>query len=442
MLTWMAYAAAVAGLVAGGGLALERICEALRRPRRFAWLAALTLALIVPVTATPPPTGDTIGPVAGMVPTPGAEVAGTASQPAPDRAPMDAAAATSPTRTDRGAALLWGVASLSMLTMLTWVILLSARARRGWKRQRIDGEEVYVSRDFGPGLVGVLRPVVVIPRWVLDRGPAVTGTVVRHEREHARARDHLTLLYAGLAAFAFPWSPAVWWMCHRLRAAVEIDCDHRVIGSGVPATEYGSLLLGIGATRPRRRVFALTLAGPETLLERRLRTMLAAGTGSERKRTTRTGVALLAGVAVAAMVVACEVSPPTAIGPTVSEVLDGGAAVEGNRVSGASVAEQVREMFRRSGWSPSSTLPSDVSSADPLVFVDGTVLDGGLDALAERDLPEVVGISHYSHDPDRFGEFAGHRVWGVVLINTLEGEERGEARWWPPVGSETGGEGS
>ena len=82
MLTWMAYAAGVAGLLAAGGLALERICEALRRPRRFAWLAALTLALVVPLTAKPSPTGDTIGPGSGPASTHGAEASATAIQPA------------------------------------------------------------------------------------------------------------------------------------------------------------------------------------------------------------------------------------------------------------------------------------------------------------------------------------------------------------------------
>ncbi len=443
MMTWMAYAAVVAGLLAAGGLALERICAALGWPRRLAWLGVLTLAVAIPLTARPPETvaggGNAGEPMATVVVEASLPEART-----PTAGEQSGAEGgdTNPAPADRAALFVWSLATLATLALLGSVVILSSLARRCWKRRWIGGEEVYVSRDFGPALVGLARPAVVIPRWVLKLGAAVSSTAVRHEREHARAGDHVALLYSGLVAAAFPWSPAIWWMCRRLRTAVEIDCDRRVIRSGVPAAEYGGLLLGIGAMRPRRQVFALTLAGPGTLLERRLRTMMATGTRNGRKEMTRTGVALLAGVAVGTVLAACEVSPPTALAPAVTEALEGGAGAKQERVSGKVVAEQVRDLFREvvaeqgRDMFPAIRLgdlmPQDVTSADPLVFLDGTVLDGGLTALPELDLPEIIGISRYSYDPDRFGEFAGHEVWGVVLINTVEGEERGEARWWPP----------
>lgn len=448
MLMWMAYAAAVAGLLAAGGLALERICEARGWPRRIAWLTALTLAIVVPLSAVPPPGGDMTGDGSTTTASSAAEAGGQTTGPVPGKPSADPAAGNLRTRIDLAALLIWGAASLVALLALGSVLFLSAVARRRWRRRRIDGEEVYISRDFGPGLVGVVRPVVVIPGWVLALGAAARVMAVKHEREHARGRDHLTLLYSGLAVAAFPWSPAVWWMCRRLCAAVEMDCDRRVIGSGVPVSEYGGLLLRIGAMRPRRQVFSLTLAERGTLLERRLQTMMAAGSGDGRKQPTKTGMALLAGVVLATVVAACDMSPPTAIAPAVAEVLVGGGGVEQEqerereRVPGAEVAEQVRDILRR-GIRPGGTMSfpslsaSDVAAADPLVFLDGAVLEGGLAALPERDLPEIVGMSRYSYDPDRFGEFAGHEVWGVVLINTVEALERGEARWWPPAWSET-----
>lgn len=436
MLLWMAYAAVVAGLLGAGGLALERICETLGWPRRLPWLMALTLALVVPLTATPGPPGDAAANSDGTSATGATQVVRPAAGPVAEQERATPFAVPLPTRTDRAALLLWGVASLAVFGALGAVLLASAVARRRWRRRRIDREEVYVSRDFGPGLVGVMRPVIVIPRWVIALGAAARATAVKHEREHARGGDHLTLLYSGLAVAAFPWSPAVWWMCRRLRAAIEIDCDRRVIGSGISAAEYGSLLLGIGAMRPRRQVFALTLAGRGTLLERRLRTMSAEDNG--RKQMNRTGLGLLAGVVAATVVVACEVPPPTAIAPAAAEVLVGGGVTMEERVSGAEVAEQVRDMLRSGGVISSPSLsPEEVASADPLVLLDGAVLVGGLAALPERDFPAIMGISHYTYDPDRFGHFAGHELWGVVLINTVEAHERGEARWWPPVQQET-----
>ena len=323
MLTWMTYAAVVAGFLAVGGLALERICDAAGWPRRFAWLAALTLTVFVPLSATPPNPPE-------RVETSATANATVASETVPVAATSPRSQGTgesNPARSDRSAFLVWSITSLLAFTILCAVLIASARARRRWERRRVGTDRVYVSRGFGPALVGLLRPAVVVPRWILGLDPADQATIVKHEREHARAGDHLALLFSGLVAAAFPWSPAVWWMCARLRRAVEIDCDRRVIASGIPAVAYGSLLLGIGAGRPGRSLFALALADSGSLLERRLKAM---SKGRENIRVP--GAILLCAMALATVVAACEVPPPTAIGPAVEEVFGAraGASEGGN----------------------------------------------------------------------------------------------------------------
>ena len=394
MLMWMAYAAVVAGLLAVGGFVLERVLVAWGRPRRFAWLAALTLAVVIPLAATAPetvPAGGIAGEPVGMAGEgAGPAEAGTApfgkwSGPA-DRG-------SEATYANRAALFAWGLATLGILAALGAVLLVTAWARRRWPRRFVGGEEVHVSRDFGPALVGLARPAVVIPGWVLKLGATVATTAVRHEREHARAGDHLALLYAGLIAAAMPWSPAIWWMCRRLRTAVEIDCDRRVIGSGIPATEYGSLLLGIGAVRPHRRVFALTMAGSRTQLERRLEAMMDAGNG--RKRIRRSSAALLVGLVLGTMAVACEVPPPTAIAPAVNEAL--GEDVRTNETAGAGAGDSrgggIRTgsdgtiLIRGVNRMPSLSLTWDHVAANPLVMVDGVLLEGGLAALLAGEPP-------------------------------------------------------
>lgn len=54
MVAWMAYAAGAAGLLAAGAFLLEKVSEQTGWPRRFAWLAGLALALLVPLFASPP----------------------------------------------------------------------------------------------------------------------------------------------------------------------------------------------------------------------------------------------------------------------------------------------------------------------------------------------------------------------------------------------------
>ena len=442
MVTWMAYAAVVAGLLAAGGLALERLCEALGWPRRLAWLALLTLAVAIPLTARPPETvagggnaGEPMATVVGEVSLP------EAGTPTARERSGAGDGDTNPAPADRAALFIWSLATLATLALLGSVVIFSSWARRRWKRRWIGGEEVYVSREFGPALVGLARPAVVIPRWVLKLGAAVSSTAVKHEREHARAGDHVALLYAGLVAAAFPWSPAIWWMCRRLRTAVEIDCDRRVIRSGIPAAEYGSLLLGIGTVRPRRQVFALTLAGSESQLERRLKAMMeaAAGTGNGSKQMKKAGVVLLAALAVGTVTIACEVPPPTAIAPAVNEVLGTGEQEDedgsslNRRFKGGSIriTGTGRVLIRGIDSLPSVSLSARKAATNPLVLVDGVLLEGGLNALLAGEPLDIQGIG-YSEDPTRFGDFGEDEGRGIVLIDTEKGEgwpERSQEAW-------------
>ena len=453
MVTWMAYAAAVAGLLACGALALERLCEKAGWPRRFAWLAALTLALLVPFTAKPPEprhSGQTPAPIVTA-----AEVATAASEVIPlrSRDGETSFGETGPGGTDSGGASLaalslWGIASLGALTIICAVLIAGALARGRWDRRRVAGEDVYVSHDFGPALVGVARPAIVIPGWVLKLGAVVRATVVRHEREHARAWDHLALLYAGLVVAALPWNPAVWWMFLRLRTAVEIDCDRRVLASGIPASEYGDLLLDIGSGRPARPFFALTLAGSESMLERRLKAMRI-GTRKVHKFT----LALLGCTALAAVVAACEMRTPTAIAPAVNEALapldeagqaaaaeaDGAASHPSNpaapprapvnlvAVDEKRVGEVPQAVMDADGGllihgiSTRLSLTSDLVARDPLVLVDGELVEGGLKALMAGAPLDIVGVG-YSQDPRHFPELGDQVSQGVVTLRTKSSE--------------------
>lgn len=106
MLLWMAYATVVAGLLGAGGLALERICETLGWPRRLPWLMALSLALLVPLTATPRPSGDAARNRDGTSATGATQVVRPAAWPVAEQERATSFAVPLPTRTDRIALLL------------------------------------------------------------------------------------------------------------------------------------------------------------------------------------------------------------------------------------------------------------------------------------------------------------------------------------------------
>lgn len=373
MIMWMAYAAVIGGLLAAGGWACERLCEAMGWPRRFPWLVALTLAVVIPLSARPPaPTLET--PVNAS---PAVEQAVAGAQRPVEVIP-------GPTL-DRMAAMSWGAASLATLLVFGAILALMARSRRRWPRRSVDGEDVYVSEGFGPALIGVARPSVVIPDWLFRASDRAGRVAIQHEREHARARDHLTLLYGAVIAALFPWSPAVWWMVRNLRGAVEIDCDRRVIASGIPADDYGRLLLAIGVGRHRRWVLTPALVESRHSLERRLKIMAA----RKMKRSPLRAVTL-AGLTLAAVVIACDANAPTALDDALLDVFadpEAEASADGSLTPQAR-AEQVEAMRLRS-----SELGIE---ARPLIFIDGVEVSNSDLSLEAGKYTVRTGSDPYS----------------------------------------------
>jgi beta-lactamase regulating signal transducer with metallopeptidase domain len=125
--------------------------------------------------------------------------------------------------------------------------------------------------------VGLWRARIVVPRWVLALPGPQRRYVLRHEDEHRRSRDALLLFAASLAVVLTPWNLALYWQLRRLRLAVEMDCDARVVRALGDAPAYGALLLDIAqaasrAPRPRRLQPAF-LGGADSL-EARLRRLV------------------------------------------------------------------------------------------------------------------------------------------------------------------------
>ena len=76
----------------------------------------------------------------------------------------------------------------------------------------------------------------------------------------------VTLMTAGLAAVLLPWNLPVWWQLRRLRLAIEVDCDARVVRRGGDLRQYASLLIEVGRRRAGGGSPLLALAGPASFL--------------------------------------------------------------------------------------------------------------------------------------------------------------------------------
>jgi hypothetical protein len=204
------------------------------------------------------------------------------------------------------AAVLWLLGAAVALGVLALVHLRLRRARRSWPAADLHGRRVRVAPTVGPAVVGIVRPEIVVPQWLLERAAEEQRLVLAHEDEHVKARDHLLLGGACVVVALIPWHPAAWWSLARLRLALELDCDARVLRRGAPVRSYGEMLIDLAGQCSGFRVGATALADKTSHLERRLLAM--------RPTTMRfiaLRVAALGAAAALSLGAACEARVPT-----------------------------------------------------------------------------------------------------------------------------------
>lgn len=129
-----------------------------------------------------------------------------------------------------------------------------------------------------PGLVGILRPVLIVPASLPDRlSPPETGALVAHEACHLRRHDNLTAAIHMLVESLFWFHPLVWWIGARLIDERERACDEAVVQSGHDRAVYARSLVeccrlylqsplpcvaGASGSDLKRRVEAIMAAPP------------------------------------------------------------------------------------------------------------------------------------------------------------------------------------
>lgn len=341
-LAWIVYALVVGALLSVAAWASERLLRSAGRQGRWAWVAAGIGSLLVPLVAL---TG--IGPdVAALVD--GLLALGEGSSGAVELPAATVVTETSTAHVEGGwswsfvpslsrAAELglvgaWGLASMAFLGMyaLTWRRLRRRLAR--WPRAEIEGSPVRLTRETGPAVVGILRPVMMVPAWIRDLPPEKRKLVLRHEREHMRAGDSCLLALFPLLVGLAPWNLPLWWQLRRLRLAVELDCDARVLADGSEAADYGRLLVSM-SRGPEGWIesagLPLTTAAlvvRRSDLERRIRTMI-----ESREKTPVLHTATLAALAGLALFVACDTPAPVGSDEGPVEDVSGNVAPEGDR---------------------------------------------------------------------------------------------------------------
>lgn len=312
MILLMVYSVALALVLGSAAARLEAAARSRGIQARGLWLAAMAASVAVGAWAFLRPAEKTASASGSW-----GDIPVTFLDGLPDAAhPLSWALV----RADAVAGGLWIVATVVLAAWLSVGLTRLARRARRWVPARVADAHVLLSEDFGPAVLGVRAPRVVLPRWALEMEPERLRLVVLHEEEHRKAGDAALLLAGFAMVILAPWNVALWWHLHRLRAAVEVDCDARVLRRGAPADAYGRLLLQLGIREPGLPLPVAALSKPRSLLERRL-TMIVRG---ERRGSVGRMAGALA-VAALLVVVACETPMPTAIRPT-EQVAEGEAA--------------------------------------------------------------------------------------------------------------------
>ena len=318
---WMIYSTVVATILGLAAAVVDRMSSSALRQRRWVWFASLVFSVVVPLWVVVRPAHSSN---AGPAPTSRSVVARAGTAGGLEGAPiaetlaglLDRANARSLARYDTPVVIGWGVAvALALLAYgaATWSL---RHRRRSWRATVVDGEPVLLSTGVGPAVIGAVHPEIVVPEWSLALPREQRALMIEHERQHVRARDPLMLHAAALAAVLVPWNLAMWWLNRRLRLAVELDCDARVLAGGRDVGAYGALLLDVCSRRGRPSVaLAPALLERTSSLTRRILAMHPAPVRYQTFRVTL-GVA----GALCIVVLACDMPTPEMLAPDGKDV--------------------------------------------------------------------------------------------------------------------------
>ena len=155
---------------------------------------------------------------------------------------------------------------------LTWTLLRQRRARGMWRAllaasQRLSPQDLLAHGAFNdtqladiarhrltvmetgaaisPMLIGVRRPVLLLPRHLRSFSAEQQQMIIAHELHHWRARDPLCLGVSAMLQTVFWFNPALRWMHGKMEWALELICDQHVL-AGRPQQQrkqYAAALL-------------------------------------------------------------------------------------------------------------------------------------------------------------------------------------------------------
>ena len=160
------------------------------------------------------------------------------------------------------------------------------------------------SSSFEPGVVGIWRPVLLVPGRLLDRlTPPQLRALLAHERCHVRSHDNLFAAVHMLVEAMFWFHPLSWWIERRLIDERERACDEDVLRSGSSPDAYAEGILEVcRASVPSSMACVAGVTGSD--LRRRIESILRDDQGRPLTAAGRIALMCAAGVIVCTPIVA------------------------------------------------------------------------------------------------------------------------------------------
>ncbi len=308
MLAWMAYIIVVSALLGVAAFAAEHVARLRRSPGRWVWIATIVASLLIPVLITSVSI-EIPALTAAPVPVKATPLRVITSAYLSPTAWIDATLPQTSTWRNQDAMLkaIWMWMSAMLIVALAASAVALFIRKRSWKTQSIQGDTIFVAPNVGPAVVGLLRPCIVVPDWLVDAPASTQSMVLAHERSHLDAHDQRLLTIALCLLVFMPWNVPLWWQLRRLRYAIEVDCDTRVLRSGRAVEEYGETLIQVGQRRSTYIGAVAAMSESVSFLERRIALMT---------RSTAKWWRIAAGgftsLSLACVALAAQVSPPNA----------------------------------------------------------------------------------------------------------------------------------
>jgi beta-lactamase regulating signal transducer with metallopeptidase domain len=171
-----------------------------------------------------------------------------------------------------------------------------------------------------PGVVGLLRPVLLLPVGITERltSPQLAA-VLAHELCHVKRRDNLTAVMHMIVEAVFWFHPLVWWIGTRLLEERERACDEDVVRLGNEPQVYAQGILNVCkfyVESPLTCVSGVTGSNLKERVERILRSHFGEALGTWKKLLLTTAGITALTLPIVAGVLTLPSHAPRPTGPT------------------------------------------------------------------------------------------------------------------------------